>query len=255
MQKRDLLQSESDTSIKADKENAFIIQDSISDYPEVLSAIQKAYNIEGEFIKATHEGDAGEKCDVRVVFHNRHIDASIKAYGKFAFNQITRCSIDTFAQRFSLSNSDREQLRELVLHKSMNARDPLFPPRVQERWRRILEPSIEEIIKDSFSETPNQEILVLYDKIQSIMRIWKMEDVLSGIENTMIYTSKGNIQIGGCVGLQRKGGNGVHITVPASDPSHPGNNMQTKLQITNFIELHKAKMLAEYQVEVCKYLC
>ena len=77
-----------------------------------------------------------------------------------------------------------------------------------------------------------------------------MIDVINIIKNTIDYTSKGNMMIGGCVVLQRKGGNGDHVPpdILKTSPEHPGNGIGIKLRVDKFINLHHAKMLTQYQI-------
>ena len=228
-----------------------MFKDSISEYPEVTKALKVAYRIDGDFSESMRTSTGG-KCDVKLGFTSgRNIDASIKAYTGDGFNQITRWSIDNFAEHFNLSDSQREDLRTLVLRKSHDPHKiPLFPPDVQEEFKSIIEPLSSRIIRLAFSETPGREIFVLFSRDESIMRIWKMGDVLSTISKTVDYTSKDNIIIGGCVVLHRKGGNGEHVPshISKTSPEYPGNDIGISLRVDNFIELHHSKMLTEYQI-------
>ena len=64
-----------------------------------------------------------------------------------------------------------------------------------------------------------------------------MRDVLMAIGNDVDFTPRGNIVIGKCVVFQRQGGNGAKVKVPKTDPKHPGNDVQMKLDIKNFLKL------------------
>ena len=227
-----------------------LFRDSISEYPDVIETLRSAHKIQGGFSGTMLTGTGG-KCDVKMGFTcGRNIDVSIKAYTGDGFNQITRMTLDNFAQRFGLSDSERENLRELVLAKSQNPnRTPLFPSNKREDWKNIIEPLSGQIIRKSFSDHPSREILVLFNRDESIMRIWKMNRVIQGISKTVDYTRNGNIIIGGCVNLQRKGGNGKSAAaIDKTSADHPGNQVQIKLRIKKFIDLHHQKMLAEYQI-------
>ena len=228
-----------------------LFKDSISEYPEVTESLKIAYRIDGDFSESMRTSTGG-KCDVKLGFTcGRNIDASIKAYTGNGFNQITRWNVDNFAEHFNLLDSQREDLRRLVLRKS---HDPykihLFTPEDQERFKSIIQPLSSKIIRLAFSQTLGREIFVLFSRDESIMRIWKMTDVINIITNTIDYTPKGNMMIGGCVELHRKGGNGDHVPVHIlkTSPEHPGNNIGISLRIDKFINLHHAKMLTQYQI-------
>ena len=123
-----------------------LFKDSISEYPEVTEALKVAYRIDGHFSESMRTSTGG-KCDVKLGFTcGRNIDASIKAYTGNGFNQITRWSIDNFAEHFNLSEPQKEDLRTLVVRKSHDPyKIPLFPPHVRERFKGIIQPSSSKI--------------------------------------------------------------------------------------------------------------
>ena len=134
-----------------------LFKDSISEYPEVTESLKVAYKIDGDFSESMLTS-TGEKCDVKLGFTSgRNIDASMKAYTGNGFNQITRWSVDNFAEYFTLSEAKREDLRTLILRKS---HDPykihLFPQEVQESFKDIIQPQISQIIRLAFSKTPSR---------------------------------------------------------------------------------------------------
>lgn len=237
------------TNAASGKKGETLLRDTISDHPDVLETLRTAYRIPAEFT-GTMRTSTGQKCDVKIDFDGRNIDASVKSYKGSGSNQIDRWSVDNFARDFGLSDVIREELRELILAKIRSDSElPLFPQNKQEMFKEVLEPLCGDIIKQSFSDVPSREILVLYNSIEGIMRIWKMRDVINRIPKTLSYTSKGNILIGECVGLQRKGGNGKRAAhIPKTSPKHPGNGVQAKLYIQKFIRLHGQRMLTQYHV-------
>lgn len=232
------------TGIKGEK----LLRDTISDHPDVLETLRTAYRISAEFT-GTMRTSTGQKCDVKIDFDGRNIDASVKSYKGSGSNQIDRWSVDNFAKDFGLPDVIREELRELILAKiRSDSKLPLFPQGKQEMFKEVFDPLLADIIKKSFSDVPGREILVLFNRDEGIMRIWRMTDVVKRIPKTMVYTAHGNIVIGECVGLQRKGGNGKKVKVPKTSPKHPGNGVQAKLYIQKFIRLHGQRMLTQYHV-------
>lgn len=237
-----------DTNAASGKKGETLLRDTIADHRDVIETLRKSYRIPAEFT-GTMRTSTGQKCDVKIDFDGRNIDASVKSYKGSGSNQIARWSVDNFAKEFGLSDAIREELRELILAKIRSGNElPLFPENKQEKYKEIFDPLLGDIIKKSFSDVPGREILVLFNRIEGIMRIWKMRDVVNRIPKTITYTRQGNIVIGECVGFQRKGGNGKTVKVPKTSPEHPGNGVQTKLYIQKFIRLHGQRMLTEYKV-------
>ena len=226
-----------------------LFKDSISEYPEVTEALRIAYGIDGNFSESMRTSTGG-KCDVKLGFTcGRNIDTSLKAYTGDGYNQITRWSVDNFSDRFGLNSTEREDLRRLILAKGKNSKTHLFPIYEQERYIKLLEPVSRRIIREAFSEHPSREIFVLFSQNESIMRIWKMADIVSRISTDISYTSYGNMVIGGCLSLKRKAGNGEHLQeMDETLPEHPANDIQIMIYVNKFISLHHQRMLTKYQI-------
>ena len=240
------------TNAASGKQEEILFRDSLADHPDVIEKLRAAYGFSTGFT-GTMRTSTGQKCDVKVDFDGRNIDASIKSYANNdeGFNQIARWSIDNFAKNFGIPDAVREDLRNLVVAKSHRPRkNLLFPPDKRDEYREFFEPLSRNLIKKSFSDSPTREILVLYDKQERTFRIWKMYYVVNRISTELDYSPRGgNLVIGGCFEFQRKGGNGKkYESIPKTSPTHPGNGVQTKLRVKKFRERHDQKMLVEYQV-------
>ena len=240
------------TNAASGKQEEILFRDSLADHPDVIEKLRTAYGFSTGFT-GTMRTSTGQKCDVKIDFDGRNIDASIKSYANNdeGFNQIARWSIDNFAKNFEISDAVREDLRNLVVAKSHDPRkNHLFPSDKRDEYREIFDPFSRDLIKKSFSDHPSREILVLFDKQERTFRIWKMYYVVNGISTEIDYSPRGgNMVFGGCFEFQRKGGNGKkYKSIPKTSPTHPGNGVQTKLRVKKFIRLHGQKMLAEYHV-------
>lgn len=240
-----------------DNRNAFrgsnieiLFKNSVHDHPSVINAIRDAFGIEGRFLQAIQTGGETAKGDVKMSFGgDRTIDANVKSYIGRGFNQMTRMPVSAFARRFELPEAEKTELFSLVLGKSANTKTPLFPPETRQKWRVLFEERAKKIVSNAFSAHPSREILVLYNREESVMRIWKMRDVLRLIESDIEFTKRGgNILIGGCVVFQRKGGNGTKVKLPKTHPKHPGNDVQIKLDIARFSQLFDDRKIASYKI-------
>ena len=229
-----------------------LFKNSIGDHPSAIRAIRTKYNLEGRFLNAIKSGIHGEKNDVKIEFACGHnIDANIKAYKRAsAFNQLTRTSSSRFCEIFNINESDKEELEFLITNKAADARNNLlFPYSYQKKWRAFFENNVDDIIAWAFSYKRSREIMVLYDRDQSIFRIYPMAETLKKLNKEIVFTPKGNIKIGECVSFQRKGGNGkMSRTIPKTSIKHPGNNIQLKLRGLKFVELMEDIKLAQYLV-------
>ena len=222
---------------------------SVGDHPRIIKAIQKEFGLTAPYIGSISTGIHGEKCDVKMSFADgRNVDVNIKGHKQVGFNQTTRTKLRNFCKTFEILNQYASDLKELFRLKAENRNRPLIPSSQRNKWREILEPIAKEIVKASISSHPSREILVLYDREDSVMRIWKMSEVLRKLDYSVDYTARGNIRIGECFQLQRKGGDGNVKTVPKTDSRHPSNDIQVKMDIKAFLKLKDLKPFTKYQI-------
>lgn len=222
---------------------------SVGDNDSVIQKIQASFGISARYLNSMKTGIHGEKCDVKMSFADgRNIDANVKAYKpKTMFNQTTRTSLTRFQEVMGISQDDIDELRGLFLLKAQDSNRPLIPMSLRNKWAYIIEERAKKIVKWSLSSHESREILVLYDRVESKMRIYRMSDVLHGISSAVTFTPKGNIIIGACIQLQRKGGDGNVTRVPKDNPTHPSNHIQVKLDIRTFLDLG-FPLLAQYSI-------
>ncbi|MCL2211754.1 MAG: hypothetical protein FWB95_07520 [Treponema sp.] len=229
--------------------NEQLIKNSIADHPTVIKKLQERFDISGSLENTAGGGVYGDRADVRINFKCGHyIDANVKSYKKvFGFNQLRRTSVSKFCEDFGLGSQDKNELENIIVEKSKNTRNPLFSEKQQVKWGEFFRKNAKNILKWGFSENPNREILVLYDRDDSIVKIYHMKDVLNRLSAEITFT-KGGLNIGECVSFQRKGGDGDTKDIPKTVIQHPGNNVQLKVNIKKLLPLIKPVLLADYTI-------
>jgi len=230
------------------KNNEELIRNSIADHPSVIQKLIDRFNIKGIFENTAGGGIYGDKSDVRINFTcGRYIDANIKSY-RVGFNQLRRTTVSKFCDDFNLSPQQKDELEFLVVEKSKNTKNPLFPIEKQKNWGIFFRENAKDILKWGFSEKQNREILILYDMYASLVKIYHMKDVLQQLPTEIIFT-KGGLNIGNCITFQRKGGNGSYSkNIPKTTIQHPGNHIQFKIKIAKLISNLEQFILAEYSI-------
>ncbi|MCL1995593.1 MAG: hypothetical protein FWG63_05230 [Defluviitaleaceae bacterium] len=226
-----------------------LIENSIVDQPAVILALKKCFKIKGELKNSAGGGIYGDKSDMRINFDCGHyVDANIKSYKGVGFNQLTRTTISGFCNQFNLDASSQNELEFFVVEKSKNTQGALFPLTAQEKWGNFFNANAKRIVKWGFSSNTNREVLILYNKNTSQVKIYPMKKIVNNITAEIAFT-KGGVNIGRCISFQRKGGNGkASRHIPKVAIEHPGNNIQLKLKIKKLIEEFENKELAEYTI-------
>ena len=227
----------------------FLFQNSIGDHPSIIANLRKSYGIEGEFETVIAGGIYGEKSDARIAFTSGHyLDVNIKAFKGQGFNQVTRTTISKFCRDFGLNNEDKNELEGIVVAKSRNTSQDLFPEQTRDKWGLFFHNNVNQILRWGFSYKPSRELLVLYSRDTDIMYLYRMKDVLSSLPKNITFT-KGGFNIGSCISFQRKGGNGsMSKHIPKEDISHPGNNVQLKIKPHKFITEMSDILLDYYRI-------
>lgn len=225
-----------------------LFKNSIIDHQEIISKIQNSFKIKGGLITAINSGVHNEKVDVKLEFAcGRNIDANVKAF-KIGLNQLTRTTPKKFCEDFNLDCLD--WLQNLVIEKARQGKKKydFFPINEREKAILIFSPIIENIIERSMSFKKAREILVLYDRQESVMHIYTMKTILKNLKYDISFTSHGgNLLIGDLITLKRKGGNGKLCNHKSKiDPTHPGNDIQLQLKMHEFVKQMKKHELGNY---------
>jgi hypothetical protein len=80
--------------------------------------------------------------------------------------------------------------------------------------------------------------------------IFKIQECLKFLEenisSNIYFSRKGIIKLGDFLSVQRKGGNGSHITIPKTNWQHPGNQLQFKFSPLRFAEYIAKENLIDY---------
>ncbi|HEY4505890.1 MAG TPA: hypothetical protein VJJ24_00300, partial [Candidatus Paceibacterota bacterium] len=224
-----------------------LFKNSVGDNPSVLAKIQEYFGIKSRYLNSMSTGMQNEKGDVKMEFAGgENIDANIKAFkqSSVSYNQLTRTGITNFCKLFFNEDMQRE-LEGLFVAKARNKHAHAFTEAIAE----AIGTKAKEILSWAFSYKESREILVIYERDTSTMNIYAMRDVFKTLGKEVGFTRNGNIQIGKSVVIQRKGGNGVHAEpIPKDSLRHPGNNVQIKLKMKEFINEMESILLATYRI-------
>jgi hypothetical protein len=170
--------NENNRNAYAGRNIEFLVKSSIIDHPVAISKIKTHFNIKSGLENTALSGKYGDKSDVRINFvSGDYIGANVKGY-KIGFNQLTRTSVANFCKLFNLNAQDTQDLKNIFIAKSSNTKNYLFSQANQTKWLLFIRNNARNFLKWGFSRHPSKEILVFYDRIESIVRIYPMRDVL-----------------------------------------------------------------------------
>ena len=205
---------------------------------DLQDAISQYFEIEGEFLESHPAGPNLHKSDVLLLFKDaKPVGANIKV-GKSNFNQVTRGTLQNISSKVGFSESTERAL-QVGIDNYRLGREKIL---VEERFRESVAKDIESIQYQMFEAifrgrgNDIAKLLVLHDRNKTAWHLYDLEKVLLDASKLPITFSKnGIIHFGNLLSLQRKGGDGDKKHVPKSDIRHPGNDLQFKIKIFDYI--------------------
>jgi hypothetical protein len=211
-----------------------LFKNSIGKNLVALAAIKAHFGIRGNFARAYKTGSDAGKSDVIVAFDDQNRkSANVKAFAA-GFNQLTRTTIPSFCTQFGLQLL-QETLEQGAVRKAGKT-GKFIEDADNETVRQAFEPLAQRIVHYALANLENPELLVLYDRKANKMNLYDMAEVLDSLDYTVTITPRGTVKIGDYITVQRKGGNGVKYNhIAKTDLSHPGNNLQVKMKVREFV--------------------
>lgn len=184
----------------------------------------------------------GTKTDIFIQINKQEeIGVSIKSSTKTSFHQVDRRRLEEWRNFLNMPDDIFETIKEAILRVAKNSRAKFILEKDRDRIKEFFVAHLSEVINEIFRRGEEKlKLLFINDKRKRRIYIFRMDDVIKflveNITNNVCFTEKGIIRLGEFVTIQRKGGNGKHITTPKTDWSHPGNQLQFKFSPLKFAE-------------------
>lgn len=172
---------------------------------------------------------------------NGEIGASVKSSTGTSFHHLDRRRLEDWRDLLSMPNDIFEIIKEAILRVARNSRDKFILEADRPKIKEFFAKHLKSIINEVFTKGEESlRLLMINDKRIRKIYIFRMDDVLNFLyenaNNNINFSNKGIIKLGDFITVQRKGGNGRHITIPKTDWEHPGNQLQFKFSPLNFVE-------------------
>ncbi|MEM3488285.1 MAG: hypothetical protein QXO75_01290 [Nitrososphaerota archaeon] len=169
------------------------------------------------------------------------IGVSIKSSTKTSFHQLDRRCLEAWRDLLNMPDDIFEIIKEAILRVARNPKDKFILEADRLKIKKFFAKHLKSIINEVFMKGEKSlRLLMINDKRIRKIYIFKMDDVLNFLyknaKNNINFSNKGIIRLGDFITVQRKGGNGKHITIPKIDWEHPGNQLQFKFSPLYFAE-------------------
>jgi len=203
------------------------------------------FNIKGNIKASKNE----VKIDIYIEGKGIKIGASIKTTSLTSFHHLDRRWLKKWKETINISDDIYKILKDAIFRKSQNRSERFILSSDEEKLKNFFLEHSNEIINEIFTHSENDlKLFIINDQIKYKLYLYKMEDVVDflihNIKNKISFSSKGIIQLGDFITMQRKGGDGTHISIPKTDLNHPGNQLQFKFSPIKFLEyLEKTKAI------------
>jgi len=206
--------------------------------------IELGFNVQGRL--RARKDDVKTDIFIRIN-EQEEIGVSIKSSTKTSFHQLDRRRLEEWKEFLNMPDDIFEAIKEAILRVAKNPRAKFILEKERNRIKEFFANSLSDVINEIFRRGEERlKLLIINDKRKRRIHIFRMDDVINFLienaTNNIYFTEKGIIRLGEFVTIQRKGGDGRHITLPKTDWSHPGNQLQFKfspLKFAEYVELTK----------------
>ncbi|MCK4329740.1 hypothetical protein KAX02_07845 [candidate division WOR-3 bacterium] len=187
------------------------------------------------------------KADI-FIENNLKIGVSIKTVTTADFNHIDRRSLENWKDFLDMPENIYKILKESILRIARNRNDLFVIQQDRAKIRDFFAKNINKIIREIFTNSEeNLRLFIVNNKRKLILYLFLMQEVvdflLENTQDNIFFSKKGIIYLGNYLRVQRKSGDGKHITIPKTDWKHPGNQLQFKfspLKFAEYIENNKS---------------
>jgi len=201
------------------------------------------------------KGATRTKKDITVRIGENSIGISIKSSKKTSFHQTDRRRLEKWKEFLNMPDNIYEIIKEASLRISNTPNAKFIEVGNQRDVKNFFQNHIETIVTEIFTRSEEDLLLFLINnKMDKLIYIYTMNDVLEflngNITNNITFSNKGIIKLGDFLSIQRKGGNGKHISIPKTDWNHPGNQLQFKFSPLKFaVHIEKNKSIDFCKIE------
>jgi len=182
----------------------------------------------------------GMKTDIFIRIDGE-IGVSLKSSTKTSFHQLDRRRLDDWRAFTNMPDDVFETMKDAILRVSKNPSNKFILEGDRDKIMGFFAQHLRVILDEVFRRGEEKlKVLMINDKRVRKIYLFRMEDTLNFLSRNaygnISFTDKGIIRLGGFVTVQRKGGDGKHITIPKTDWKHPGNQLQLKFSPLKFAE-------------------
>jgi len=168
------------------------------------------------------------------------IGISVKSSTGTSFHNLDRRRLEEWRSILNMPDEIFETIKRSILRVARNPRDKFIMEADRAKIKEFLTMHVKTIIDEIFVKGErNLKILMINNKQTRKIYVFNMDDVLNFLYNNarnIGFSDKGIIKLGDFITIQRKGGDGKHVTIPKTDWNHPGNQLQFKFSPLKFAE-------------------
>ena len=200
--------------------------------------LKLGFNVQGK-LRARRDG---VKTDIFIQINEREeIGVSIKSSTSTSFHHLDRRRLEEWKDFLNMPDEVFKIIKEAILRVARNPRAKFILERDRSKIRDFFTSRLSEVLNEIFRGREEKLKLLIINNIKRRrIYIFRMDDVIEFLiknaTNNVCFTEKGIIRLGDFVTIQRKGGDGEHITIPKTNWNHPGNQLQFKFSPLKFAE-------------------
>lgn len=169
------------------------------------------------------------------------IGISVKSSTATSFHQLDRRCLEEWASFLGMPGDIFKIMKESILRVARDSRDKFVYESDRDKIENFFGKRLKAVINEIFRKGEQSlKLLMINDKRTEKIYVFNMDDVINFLfenaSNNITFTKKGIIRLGDFITVQRKGGDGKHVSLPKTDWKHPGNQLQFKFSPLKFSE-------------------
>lgn len=155
------------------------------------------------------------------------------------FNQLERVWLEALAEDLKMPDSIRNRIQTCIDNRRLKKSVKFITEDHQEEIISYFQDNIDNLLRRLFTGYDDTlAYFVIYDYTKRSWHICLIADVINAIrEEEITVSDKGVLYFGCGLSMQKKGGNGAHVKVPKSHPTHPGNQLQFKIKPISLLHM------------------
>jgi hypothetical protein len=200
-------------------------------------ALLCAMNIKSREMYAKKGPGTSSKADVFLSSDKIEVGITMKT-SESDFSQLERIWLEDLKTRLKMPSDIYDMLKECMINKIRNRNAKFILDHYKEEIISYFRNKIDLLLHELFTRGDKRIThMIVLDFQSDWYYVIPLNDIYEYIKMQPISTTaKGVLKFGDVLSMQKKGGDGEHVSIPKDDFCHPGNQFQFKINPLSLVK-------------------